>query len=390
MSELIEIEQITKRLSGIEKELRNCRERVLADAVMIGEIPSPTFGEDKAVRFLTDRFRESDLDNISIDEAGNASAILRGKKGKRNILIAAHVDKIWEECIDHTITVSETKLTGPGIVDNALGVAALTALPNLLEILNIKLDSNLVFLGASRSMGRGDLHGLRFFTDNFPEPLHAALCLEGVQLGRLSYSSLGMNRIEIQVNTPEERDWESWSLSGAIVGINYIIEKILRIKLPEVPKSSIILGSVMAGSSFNVPPTGATLRLEIRSEEPGMVRSIREEIEEIIEQLNAEQQAGATINVLARRKPGTIGFDHPLVRTAREVMKELSIEPTIAPSTSELSVLLQKNIPSLTLGLSSGENKHRLDESLEIEPIFKGLTQLIGLILAIDKGVCDE
>jgi tripeptide aminopeptidase len=385
MSDFDDISEILATVGKDRASLESMRERILADAVMIGEVPSPTFGEEPLVNFLCDRFTEEGLDQITIDEMHNATALIPGKTGKRTILMAAHTDKVWDASIDHTVTVTSDSIIGPGIADNALGVAALTTFPSLLKSLGLELESNLLLLGASRSMGRGDLQGLRFFADNTTVPISAAVCLEGIELGRLSYSSVGMNRCEIQVTTPEERDWESWSLSGSVVALNQILHRILGIPTPEVPKTSIIVGSLYSGSSYNVPPTRATLRFEVRSEEPGMVAKIREQIVEIIEEVRAENRINAALEVIASRRPGTIGFTHPLVRSTRAVMKELGIVPTVAPSTSELSVLLEKGIPSITLGLTEGDNKHQLDEAIRIQPIFNGLAQVMGVLKTIDS-----
>lgn len=371
-------------------QLATLRERVLADAVMIGEIPAPTFKEDRLVSFLRDRFTEEGLDQVTVDEVNNATAILPGRTGKKNILVAAHTDRVWDASIDHTITVTADSLIGPGIADNALGVASLPMLPVMLQTLGIELQANVVLLGASRSLGRGDLEGLRFFTDNIRLPLGAGICVEGVQLGRLSYSSLGMNRCEINVSTPEEQHWESWSVSGAIITLNKIVQQILAIRIPVVPKTSIVLGSIFSGSSFNVPSTRATLRFEVRSEEPGMVASIREQIEQLIEMTIAEQRVNVSLEVLARRKPGSIGFEHPYVKAARDILKGLGIDPKVAPSISELSVLLDKGIPSLTLGLTHGDRKHQVDETVLIAPIFKGLAQLVAVLQSIDQLLDDE
>jgi len=390
MTEGFDLDNLLAETRGYRDKLVSMRERILADAVMIGEIPSPTFGEARLVQFIRDRFTENGLDKISVDEKENVSAVLPGKTGKRNILVAAHLDKIWEPGIDHSVAVTTDSLIGPGVADNALGVAAVTSLPSLFESLEVELDANLIFLGTTRSMGRGNLEGLSFFVDHTKMPIHSAICLEGIQIGRLSYASLGMNRGEVVVRTPEERDWESWSLSGAITGLTKIIQKMLAIELPQSPKTSIILGSIQAGTAYSSPPTEAALRFEVRSEEPGMVSRIRQRIESIIEEVNAETRVSAELRLIAQRVPGTIGFDHPLVATTRQLMKTLEITPKIAPSTSELSVLLNKKIPSLTLGISDGDRKNHLDETVRIQPMFTGLAQVIGVLEAIDGGVCDE
>lgn len=389
MTDWAEFDPILQAVPLYRDRLKAMKACILADAVMLGEIPAPTFGEERLVRFLKDRFTENGLDSISDDEAGNAIGLLPGKTGKRTLLVAAHIDKIWESGVDHTVTVAADRLMGPGVADNAMGVTALTALPGILEELKIQLDANLIFLGASRSMGRGDLGGLSFFLNNSQYPIHSGICLEGVQLGRLSYSSLGMNRGEIHIESQVGADWESWSLSGAIPCMNWIIQQILGIETPEVPKTSIILGSVQAGTTYGSPPDQALLRFEVRSEEPGMVARIRERIEEFVDQINAEHQTRAELQIIARRRPGSIGFSHPLVKGTREVMAQLGIQPTVAPSISELSALLDKNIPSLTLGITTGSNKHNFNESIEIEPMYAGFAQLVAVLQLIDKGICD-
>jgi acetylornithine deacetylase/succinyl-diaminopimelate desuccinylase-like protein len=383
---------VLSKVQGYISPLQELREIVLANTIMCAEIAAPTFGEADLVRFLCDRFTESDLQNISTDEMGNAIGVIPGSLGKdaKNILVAAHVDNIWESGVDHTASVGANAIHGPGVADNSLGAATIATLPIILKRLGIELEHNLVLLGATRSMGRGNLAGLSFFVDNTSVPIDSALCIEGIDLGRLSYSCLGMNRCEILVETPEIKDWQVKGLSTTISELTRIVQRILAIPIPSEPKTSIILGSLNAGSGYNVPPTFANLRFEIRSEMPGMVATIREQILEIIEEANAEQRVKASLEILAHRQPGSIGFSHPLVKATREIMGTLGLKPKIAPSTSELSVLLNRDIPSLTLGVTKGCNKHNFDEAIEIEPIFTGLAQIVGVLQFIDGSLNHE
>ncbi|MFW6354410.1 MAG: peptidase [Verrucomicrobiota bacterium] len=383
---------LLESLPAYAEQLHALREIVLANTIMCAEIASPTFGEADLVRFVRDRFTESGLQNNSTDEVGNAMAIIPGRSGAQgpHLLVAAHLDNIWQDGIDHSATVGPRFMQGPGVADNSLGVATIISLPFILERLGIELEHNVVLLGAARSMGRGNLEGLRFFVDHTPLPIGSALCVEGVQLGRLSYSCLGMNRGEIVVETPEISGWQSKGSRTAISELNRIISRILAIAIPSEPKTSIILGSMNAGSGFSVPPLRAHLRFEIRSEAPGMVATIREQIEEIVDEANAEERARASLHIFARRKPGSIGFSHPLVRATREIMRTLDITPIIAPSISELSVLLERDIPSLTLGVTYGENKHELNERIEIDPIFRGLAQIAGVLQFMDQDLTHE
>jgi di/tripeptidase len=266
----------------------------------------------------------------------------------------------------------------------------MTSLPVILEYLDIKLESNLVLMGSARSLGRGDIEGLRFFLSNTDLPFSAAICVEGVKLGRISYSSIGMMRCEISYSVPEEYDWTQFGAVGSIVVINEVINRILEIPVPKRPRTNIMMGSIRGGTSYDRMATNAVLRFEIRSESGDMVLALRDQIDHIVAEVSSNTGAEISFDVFAQRKPGGIPFAHPLAKNTTEIMRSLGIKPRISPSTSELSALISRDIPALTIGIADGENIALPGESVFIEPIYKGLSQLLGIILAIDKGYCNE
>ncbi len=381
---------IKQQLDTYRQAAVDMRDILLANAVMIGEIPAPTFYEDQRVRFIEDRFSECGLQNCSTDEVGNGLGILEGTEGQKNILLVAHADTVFNEKVDHTISMVSDRLIGPGVGDNSLGLALLASLPLLLERLNIRLKSNLIFMAAARGLGRGNLEGLRFFLHNHQSPIAQALCVEGVKLGRLSYSSIGMLRAEINVRVPELYDWTRFGASGAVITLNDIINSINRIPLPKRPKTSIVLGSIEGGNSFNNIATHSLLRFEVRSESAEVVHRLLEEIRDRITEVELHSSAEISLDIVARREPGGIDFRHPLVRHARDLLKALHIEPRVAPSTSELAELIRHRIPAVTLGLTTGKKHTQVMEEIDIEPIFTGVAQFLGLLMAMDEGCCDE
>jgi acetylornithine deacetylase/succinyl-diaminopimelate desuccinylase-like protein len=380
---------ILEKLPWIAEKLRDRRELILANAVLMGEIPAPTFQEQNRIRYVMDRFAEAGLERVSTDEMDNATAILPGSKGERNFLVVAHADTVHGAELNHRMEVLPDRVTGLGIADNSLGLAAVMSLPLLLEYLGIRLESNLILQASSRTLGKGNLQGLTFFLDHCTEEIDGAICVEGVHLGRLSYSSLGMLRGEIQIKVVAAGGWDEYGGRGGIVVLHELLSKILSIPVAAVPKTSIILGSVSAGSSYNIPPTRARLRFEVRSEASGQVSAILAKIEEIVAEIRAERNVDVQLQVFSRRKIGGIAFGHPLVSSCRAIMEHLDIEPKIAPSVGMLSATADRKIPALTLGLTEGESLQMEEECILVEPVFKGLAQLIGVLLAMDQGVAD-
>ena len=383
-------EQILESLPYIRDASQAIREILLSNLLMIGEIPAPTFSEARRARFMQNRFTESGLHNSSSDGKGNALGILPGLQNERNILLVAHMDTVFPPTVDHTFNVQADRVSGPGVGDNALGLATVVTLPVLLELLDLRLNSNLILMGSARSLGRGNLEGLHFFLSKTKIPIQAGLCIEGIGLGRLSYQTIGMLRGEIVCSVPEEYDWTRFGASGAIMTLNEVINRMLEIPLPKRPRTTIVLGSVEGGQSFSAIATKAILRFEIRSESHGLSSEIYQQIEDIIADVSTQSGSDVTLEIFARRRPGGIPFAHPLAKHARSIMKILDIESRKSPSTSELAAFIERNIPAITVGITQGEHQNQLNETAMIEPIFTGLAQLIGILLCIDRGLCDE
>jgi di/tripeptidase len=70
-------------------------------------------------------------------------------------------------------------------------------------------------------------------------------------------------------------------------------------------------------------------------------------------------------------------------------MEALDIKPKINFSESELAIFLARKIPTITLGITHGENIHKENAMVDINTLFTGIAQLVGVIQAIDGGVCD-
>ncbi|OQX29909.1 MAG: peptidase, partial [Spirochaeta sp. LUC14_002_19_P3] len=141
---------------------------------------------------------------------------------------------------------------------------------------------------------------------------------------------------------------------------------------------------------YNTLPTKARLRFEIRSESDEIVSELAQKIHYLTEEMTSKTGAVIEFQEISRRKPGGMDFSHPLNTTARKILEYLQVTPRITPSTSEVTALIARGIPALTIGLTTGDNAGEINESVDIEPISRGLAQFIALLKAIDTGCTDE
>ena len=371
------------------EKIREKKDSFLTDAVLLGEIPSPTFGEQERVRTVVDRFRENGLSNPGVDEFGNASAQLPGTEGQSSILIMAHADCVFSPEVRHEIQVGSDSMTGPGIADNALGLAAMISLPRLLKELGIELRDNLILVANCKSLGRANLEGAHGFLETMSQPVRAGICVEGSTLGRLSYSGLGTLRGEITLQVPSDYDWKRFGASGAISHLTGLINQIREIPIPKEPKTQLVFGGLKCGSSYNTSPRQGSLRFEITSEEDGIIGQMENQLNEICEQFSAETGTLVNMEVVAKRQNCGIPYTHPLVKTTRSIMQKAGITPQVDPSTGDLNALILGGLPAVTLGLTTVENLREINETIQLDPLYSGMCQLVTLIQAIDQGICE-
>jgi di/tripeptidase len=121
-----------------------------------------------------------------------------------------------------------------------------------------------------------------------------------------------------------------------------------------------------------------------------MVKRMHAEIKDIVTGIAHETHVNLKLNIISNLTPNKLKYTHPLVKSAVSVMKKLGLQPVSDSGESELSIFLAKKIPAVTLGLTEGKNAHLENASMKIKPIFTGIAQIIGVIMAIDSGGCDE
>lgn len=372
-------------------EIRKIKETVLTNIVLIGQTPSPTFGEEKRSEMFLERLMDAQVDECTMDDYQNPIGIIRGtSETKPPIFVTAHLDTFIDKDVDHNFTIRQNTIRGAGVLDNSTGVGVLASLPEIFRRLEIRFESDIVIAGVIHSLGKANLHGIRHLLNNWKTPIRGAIVVEGGELGRLNYYSDGTKRCDIECRISNKEGWEYRFRPNAIIVLNEVINRILTLRLPQRPRARVIIGRISGGFKHGIIAYDATLGLEIQSDSDDMVNSIFDDIKDIVDGLRHEYQVDMQLKTISSVTANTLRYNHGLVKSTIAVMKKLDIKPVTEPSGSELSIFLANNIAAVTIGVTHGENYHLADAKIEIDPIFTGIAQIIGVLQAIDSGVCDE
>lgn len=372
-------------------KIREVREIIISNIVLIGQVSAPTFHEKRRAKQLVERFAECQVDECTIDDFGNPVGVIRGSSpDKPPIFVVAHLDTFSEVLADQHYEVTDKIISGLGVSDNSAAVGVLASLPDIFKRLGLQFESDIVLVAPVLSLGKGNLRGIRRLLKAWPTPIAGAICLETVELGRLNYYSDGMIRGEIDCSIAVEEKWERYHKPNAILVINEVINAILNLRLPQKPRTQIVIGRIAGGFNHGKIAYDAKIGFEILSDSDDMVKELFADIGDIVAGINKAYAVALKLNRISNLGATSLRYNHPLVKCASRILDRLEIEAVSEPSETALSIFLQRQIPAITLGITSGDNFHQDGAMVEIEPMFKGIAQIPALIMAMDNGVCDE
>ena len=330
------------------------------------------------------------VDECALDAFGNPVVIIRGQSNNRPpIFVVAHLDTFSEVQLDQHYEVTDKTISGIGVSDNSAAVGVLISLPEIFKRLELQFDSDIVLVAPVSSLGRGNLRGIRRLLNKWSGPIRSAVCLESIELGRLNYHSYGMIRSEVVCSIVVENHERRRYKPNAILVINEVINAILGLRLPQQPRTQIVIGKISGGFDHGLIAYDATIGFEIRSDSDDMVKSTYADIRDIVDGINKAFDVEVKLNRISNLNSTRLRYNHPLIKCASKILKRMDVEVFSEPSESVVSIFLRHDIPAITLGITQGNNFHQDDAMIEIEPIYKGIAQIPALLMAIDNGICD-
>jgi tripeptide aminopeptidase len=348
-------------------------------ALDIQRIPSPTFAEHDRAAFVSREFIRAGLEDVQIDAAGNVLGRVGGQ-GEVALLASAHMDSVFARDAVRPAQRAGNRLRGPGIGDNALGLAALVGLAG--DLPRMALGTPIWLAGTVAEEGLGNLRGMRALVDRFGSQVCAYLVIEGMSLGSVYHLGLPARRLRITVHTPGGHSWTHAGQPSAIHELVRLAARLLRLSLPASPRTTMNIGIIEGGTAVNVIAARASMELDLRSEDETAVAALENSVAKEAEACGtAEVQIQCEL--IGSRPGGGIAADHPLVRAAVRSLQACGIPDVhLGAGSTDASAPLSRGHASVCIGLTRGSKAHTVDEEIEIEPISQGYAALLQLVRA--------
>lgn len=371
--------------------LELCRSRVgpaLDLAIAVQQIPSPTFAEAERAAFVERKFRELSLVDVSQDAMHNVFARLPGRSSNGPVVLSAHSDTVFAHDTDLTVRYENgqksatTLISGPGLADNALGVAGLLTTAGLLIDAKLSPDKDIWFVANVCEEGLGDLRGMRSVVERFGNTA-SYIVIEGGSFGHIFHEAIGVRRFRLIVKTPGGHSWGDFGNPSAIHLLSQIIAAIGRLRLPEHPKTTINVGVVEGGTTINSIAAQASCLIDMRSMNSEMLQRLVASVEQIAGQYTKASDVSVSMIQIGNRPAGVLSKETPLVAGAADALRHVGCrEIHFMAGSTDANIPISMGIPSVCVGLANSGNTHRVDEFLDPARLPEGLSQLLLLTLA--------
>jgi tripeptide aminopeptidase len=365
---------------------------VLELTALISAVPSPT-GEETAKSLLVERLFATAGLATERDAIGDVVGVIPGRQPSRaetsRLVVAAHIDTVFPIGTPLEVKRTADRLTGPGVGDNSVAVAAAIKLADLLRIAGEVPAVDVLVTGNVGEEGLGNLRGIREVLASGSD-IGAVVALEGHNLGRVTHVAVGSRRFRIIVKGPGGHSWGDFGRPNAIHGLSKLIAELDAIPLPRSPKTTLNVGMISGGVSVNTIAPEASCLLDLRSIDESALRRLSDRVTRLVDRSNRGDAVVYAAEPIGERPAGVVAADSPIVQIAASTLAALGLEPSFDASSTDANVPIAAGIPAVCVGLTTGGNVHRLDEFIDLEHVPNGITQLALLTLALAESLSER
>src|SRR2546422_10958949 len=234
---MIDAVLLSDRVRTARAHIERSDETTLGRRAALSAIPASTGAEGARGARVAEMFSEAGLDEITIDAVGNVRGWC-GKRQSRNdcVVLSAHLDTVFGPELDVSVSRHGPRLEGPGIADNARGLAALVAIGEALVRARVETERPVLFAATVGEEGSGDLLGVRHLLDGPVRP-HAFIALDGAGIERIVHRALGARRYHVTYCGPGGHSWAAFGVANPANAVGQAIAVIADIPAHSAPRT---------------------------------------------------------------------------------------------------------------------------------------------------------
>jgi tripeptide aminopeptidase len=379
-----------EQVRAARRHIERSDESTLARQAALSAIPAPTGEEGARGAHLAELFREAGLADVAVDEVGNVT----GWMGTRSddappppVVLSAHLDTVFCEGLDVSVERSGARLKGPGISDNARGLAALVTVAEALVRSRLSTVRPIRFTATVGEEGSGDLRGVKhLFTNGVGRP-HAFIALDGAGLERIVHRALGARRYRVTYRGPGGHSWAAFGVANPANAVGRATALLADLPAQHSPRTTCAVVRLGGGTGLNSIPQEAWFDVDLRSEDPRALAQLDDAVQALLARALAEEnghRAAGTpplqldLRRVGDRPSGLTPRAHPLVQAAIAATRALGRPHKLACASTDANVPIALGVPAIALGAGG----HAGDAHLPTE-WYENVDGALGVVRAL-------
>jgi tripeptide aminopeptidase len=351
-----------ERVCAARSYIERSDEVTLARQATLSAIPAPTGAEHARGARVAQLFDEIGLQQVHRDEVGNVRAwVNNGTEDARTgcVVLSAHLDTVFGADLDVSVSRRGARLEGPGISDNARGLAALVAVGDALVQARVPTKRPVLFAATVGEEGSGDLRGVRHLFDRSAIRPHAFIALDGAGLERIVHRALGARRYRVTYLGPGGHSWAAFGLANPAHAVGRATALVAAFPRDGSRRTACSVVRLGGGTGLNTIPQEAWFDLDLRSEDPRELEQIDDRVQMALQQAldeeNRHRLPGTPalkidVRQVGDRPSGLTPRTHPLVQAAVDATRAVGQEHQLACASTDANVPIALGVPAVALG----------------------------------------
>lgn len=349
------------RVRAARAHIERSDEVTLARQAALSAIPAPTGAEAARGARVAELFREVGLQEVKVDAVGNVRGWYGNggaAKGDGCVVLSAHLDTVFGPELDVAVSQRGPRLEGPGISDNARGLAALVAVAEALGCGGVTMRRPVLFAATVGEEGSGDLRGVRHLFDGPIRP-SAFIALDGAGIERIVHRALGARRYRVTYRGPGGHSWAAFGVANPANAVGRATALLADLPAHHAPRTTCAVVRLGGGSGLNSIPQEAWLDLDLRSEDTRELARLDETVRALLDQALTEENRhrvpgtpSLSIGVqrVGDRPSGITPRTHPLVQAAVAATHAVGQASELACASTDANVPIALGVPAVALG----------------------------------------
>lgn len=347
----------------------------LEQQVSICEIPAPPFGEARRAEEFRRRLVALGLTDARIDAEGNVIARRRGAARHPAVVLSGHLDTVFPESTNVSVTRQGTLFKGPGIGDDCRGLAVVLAVARALASADVQTRGDIVFVGTVGEEGPGNLRGVRhLFSKEMKDSIDYFISVDGTGTS-LTNRAVGSHRYRVTYEGPGGHSYGAFGMPNPAHALGRAIAGIAELHVPREPKTTFNVGVVQGGTSVNSIPASAAMDVDLRSESAAALDTLDARFRLALERaLDAEHarwpesrvRLRVRIDTVGIRPAGAVSDTARIVRAGRDAARALGFTSELGAGSTDANFPMSLGIPAITIdGGGEGSGAHSLAEQYD-------------------------